>query len=478
MRRSGLAREYLLSAGETIKPGEYAILTIILIILIFGISIQAQNSNSILVNGNVLWANDSISYFPDHVMIQSRYDPAFIKFAEVDSGGKFELLLPEGSYMVTPASNYHWHRDWDQDFIRINEASSKTFFEIDSTTSEMHPTLLLDTFTLRTTIPEQGILFNFDRTNTKRLDEFILQNLEFYQIPGASLAVIKNGQVVYAKAYGVTNPITKQPTDQSTLFEFGSITKPVFTFVVMRLSERGIVDLDKPLYEYLPFPEVAHDKRYKLITARHVLSHQTGLPNWAERNENGEFDLLFTPGTNFGYSGEGFEYLKRVVIKLLHKDIQSILKEELIEPLDLKNFYFETNDYVLKNIADGFYRGTPTRSGFAEPNMAASLMTNPVDFAKFVIAIRNKTGLLNETYQEIFTKQVVINEALSRGLGFELRNDNIGESYGHTGITHDFVSFYRYHPEADIGFVFTANNITGGWLTLVTLKQFLITGKN
>ena len=110
--------------------------------------------------------------------------------------------------------------------------------------------------------------------------------------------------------------------------------------------------------------------------------------------------------------------------------------------------------------------------------MAASLMTNPVDFAKFVIAIRNKTGLLKETYQEIFTKQVVINEALSRGLGFELRNDNIGESYGHTGITHDFVSFYRYHPEADIGFVFTANNITGGWLTLVTLKQFLITGKN
>ncbi|HQU53263.1 MAG TPA: serine hydrolase domain-containing protein, partial [Saprospiraceae bacterium] len=229
----------------------------------------------------------------------------------------------------------------------------------------MHPTLLLDTFTLRTTIPEQGILFNFDRTNTKRLDEFILQNLEFYQIPGASLAVIKNGQVVYAKAYGVTNPITKQPTDQSTLFEFGSITKPVFTFVVMRLSERGIVDLDKPLYEYLPFPEVAHDKRYKLITARHVLSHQTGLPNWAERNEKGEFDLLFTPGTNFGYSGEGFEYLKRVVIKLLHKDIQSILKEELIEPLDLKNFYFETDDYVRQNIADGFYRGTPTRSGFA-----------------------------------------------------------------------------------------------------------------
>lgn len=450
----------------------------IILSLIFSLQIQAQTIDSISVKGIVKWSNDSIIYFPDKVVIKSKYDPTFIKFAEVDSTGKYKLSLPAGNYMVSPASNYHWHRDWDQGFIRINESSSKTFFYVDSTISQNHHTLLLDTLTLRTTIPDKGLIFNLDSTNIKRLDQFINENLDYYQVPGASIAIIKNGEIVYSEAYGFTNPITKQVVEESTLFEFGSITKPVFSFVVMRLVERGIIDLDKPLYKYLPFPDVAHDKRYKLITARHVLSHQTGFPNWAERNEKGEFDLLFKPGSKFGYSGEGFEYLKRVIVHILNKDIDIILKEELVVPLELNNFHFETNDYVRENIADGLYRGIPSKSGFDKTNMAASLMTNPKDFAKFAIAIRNKIGLANETYKEIFKPQVTINESISRGLGFELRNDNIGASYGHTGITRDFVSFYRYYPDSDVGFVFTANNITGGWLTLVTLKQLLITGIN
>ncbi len=446
--------------------------------MVFCFPIQAQNNDSILVSGLVKWSNDSISHYPDEVIIKSKYDPTLIRFVEVDSSGRYELSLPSGDYVVTPYSNYHWHRDWDQDFIRIDETSSKVFLHIDSITSQNHHTLVLNTLTPRFTVPEKGIIDDLDSIHTKSLDAFILQNLDYYQIPGASIAIIKKGKVVYSKAYGVTNPITGQAVEESTLFEFGSITKPVFSFVVMRLVEKGFIDLDKPLYKYLPFPDVAHDKRYKLITARHVLSHQTGFPNWAERNEKGEFDLLFKPGTQFGYSGEGFEYLKRVIVHLLNKDIDTIIQEELITPLKLDNFFFKTNDYVRKNIADGFYRGTPSKAGFEEPNMAASLMTNPKDFAKFAIAIRNKIGLTEQTYNDVFKKLVVINESLSRGLGFELRNDNLGESYGHTGITRDFVSFYRYYPEKDFGFVFTANNITGGWLTLLTLKQFLITGKN
>ncbi|WP_367390654.1 serine hydrolase domain-containing protein [Lewinella sp. LCG006] len=446
--------------------------------LIFCLQIQAQSIDSIMVNGLVKWSNDSIIHFPDKVIIKSKYDPAFIKFVKVDSTGNYKLLLPVGDYVATPYSNYHWHRDWDQGFIRINETSSKVFFNIDPTVSQNHHTLVLDTLILQSTIPKEGVIFNLDSTSISMLDEFILHNLDYYQVPGASLAIIKNGQVVYSKAYGVVNPITEEAVNESTIFEFGSITKPVFSFVVLRLVEKGVIDLDKPLYKYLPFPDVEHDSRYRLITARHVLNHQTGFPNWAERNEKGEFDLLFTPGMQFGYSGEGFEYLKRVLVHLTNKDIETILEEELIQPLGLNNFYFKTNDYVRNNIADGFYRGTPSRSGFKEPNMAASLMTNPVDFAKFAIAVRNKVGLSPKTYDDIFRKHTVINESLSRGMGFELRKDNIGESYGHTGITRDFVSFYRYYPESDVGFIFTANNITGGWLTLVTLKEFLITGKN
>ena len=102
------------------------------------------------------------------------------------------------------------------------------------------------------------------------------------------------------------------------------------------------------MYTYLPFEEIEHDERYKLITARHVLSHQTGFPNWASMNPDGKIDIKFIPGTAYGYSGEGYEYLKRVVTKVTGKDIETILKEEVLDPLSLKNTYFSVNDY-LKN---------------------------------------------------------------------------------------------------------------------------------
>ena len=76
--------------------------------------------------------------------------------------------------------------------------------------------------------------------------------------------------------------------DENTLFEAASVTKPVFSFAVQRLAERGVIDLDKPLYLYLPYPDIEYDERYKLMTARHVLTHRTGFPNWRWMNEDGK----------------------------------------------------------------------------------------------------------------------------------------------------------------------------------------------
>ncbi|WP_281987002.1 serine hydrolase domain-containing protein [Aquimarina aggregata] len=451
----------------------------IILILLFNGTLNAQKKDSILVNGQIQWSNDSINYFPKKVIIKSKYNPSFIKIIAVDSIGTYKTSLDYGEYLVTPLSKYHWQRNWDQGYIRINDSRSKVIIKIDSTSQINNHKLILDTLLLNSKIPEKGIISNLDSSAIKKLDDFINENLNYYQVPGASLAIIKKGKVVYAKNYGVKNPITEEPITEETLFEAGSITKPVFAFAVMRLVERGIIDLDKPLYKYLEFEDVAHDKRYKLITARHVLSHQTGFPNWAERNKKGQFDLLFTPGTKFGYSGEGFEYLKRVIVHILGKDIETILREELITPLNLNNFYFKTTDYVSENASDGFYRGSPTKTRFVtEPGMAYSLMTTAKDFTKFAIAIRNRKGLSEETYNEMFKKQVSINDNAYRGLGLEFGKDKAGNFYGHNGITRDFVTMYRYYPKLDIGYISFVNNITGGWLAINTLKQFLMTGGN
>jgi CubicO group peptidase (beta-lactamase class C family) len=130
-------------------------------------------------------------------------------------------------------------------------------------------------------VPQQGILHAFDAGKARQLDQFVAAYQQFYEIPGVSLALIKDGKVVYHKTYGVENSFTREKVEDNTLFEAASITKAVFAYVVNRLAERGVIDLDKPLYQYLPFEAIAHDDRYKLITARHVLSHRTGFPNWA-----------------------------------------------------------------------------------------------------------------------------------------------------------------------------------------------------
>ncbi|MCS3798850.1 serine hydrolase domain-containing protein [Niastella sp. OAS944] len=150
----------------------------------------------------------------------------------------------------------------------------------------------------------------------KNRHQFIETYQRYYHIPGVSFALIKEGKLVYHKTYGVRNRITSEKVEDQTLFAAASITKPVYAFAVERLADRGVIDLDKPLYEYLPYKDIEQDERYKLITERHVLTHRTGFPNWCWMNPDNKLNIKFKPGTSFGYSGECFEYIKLVVEKI------------------------------------------------------------------------------------------------------------------------------------------------------------------
>ena len=289
--------------------------------------------------------------------------------------------------------------------------------------------------------------------------------------------------------YGVINSLTKEPVNENTLFEAGSITKPVFAFAVCRLMERGILDLDKPLYQYLPFDDVAHDERYKLITARHVLSHQTGFPNWADRDENGKFEFKFTPGTSFGYSGEGFEYLKRVVEQITQKDISLILEEEVLNPLNLRKTYFKEDDYLTKVSAHGHIDNSPSDIRiFDRPQMAYSMSTEAKSFSTFLLALQNKKGLRSSTYDEIFKVQTIIpkdeddkkhgwDDNFFYGLGIVLDKSPYGLVYSHTGSSRPgFICAFNMFQDLNMGYVVFTNSYGGAMLVLSPLMELLITG--
>jgi CubicO group peptidase (beta-lactamase class C family) len=336
-----------------------------------------------------------------------------------------------------------------------------------------------DSVTLANLLPKVGVAHNFTKKHATLVDDFIKKQMTFFDIPGASLALIKKGKVIYSQIYGVANARSAVPVTEKTLFEAGSVTKSVFAFVVMRLVERNILRLDQPLYELLPFGAVSHDERYRIITARHVLCHQSGLPNWGQRDSTGHFSLLFTPGTKFGYSGEGYEYLKRAIEHITNKNISQILNEELLIPLDLTGFYFKGNDYVKTYAANGHIDHKPSGIRFIEkPMMAFSLFTEARSFSHFMLALRNKKGLKKATYDEMLKVQSTRDDGVYWGLGFELEKTPLGLSYGHSGSTSSgFICNFTFFPESDVGYVFFTNSNMGDVLSVPLLTQFLITGK-
>ncbi len=111
------------------------------------------------------------------------------------------------------------------------------------------------------------------------IDAFIKSQMDTLNIPGLSIAVINDGKVVYHKTFGYANIKKKLPVTDKTIFEGASMSKSIFAFFIMKFVEEGKLDLDKPLYEYLPYSDIAYDRRYKKITSRMVLSHRSGFHN-------------------------------------------------------------------------------------------------------------------------------------------------------------------------------------------------------
>ncbi|HET9279161.1 MAG TPA: serine hydrolase, partial [Flavitalea sp.] len=298
------------------------------------------NQTMSTITGQVAWDRQMTSPLPGTVKLTDAQNHALWLTTEIDSLGNYAAEVPVGKYQVMLPENFFYNDN------RLYPVMSKKPVTVIAKPGQRAGVekLLVSSTPVPDLIPEKGVLHEFNPTVSKKVDQFIESYQNYYGIPGVSLALIKDGKVVYHKTYGVKNTITREKVDANTLFEAASITKPVFSFAVQKLAERGIIDLDKPLYLYLPYPDIAYDERYKLITARHVLTHRTGFPNWRWMNQDGKLNLRFTPGTDYNYSGEGFEYLKMVVEKITGKKVEQVLKEEVLDPVGLYHTFFSRND--------------------------------------------------------------------------------------------------------------------------------------
>ena len=155
--------------------------------------------------------------------------------------------------------------------------------------------------------------------------------MDVVSLPGLAMATVENGAVVWTRAVGVTNVETRAPVQADSVFEAASMSKPVFAYVVLKLADEKLIDLDRPLVQYRRPDYLSNHPDIDLITARDVLRHSTGLPNWRIRPEE-KLTPAFKPGSRWRYSGEGFFWLQLVVEQITGKGLDTVMRSRLFEP--------------------------------------------------------------------------------------------------------------------------------------------------
>ncbi|WP_188463468.1 serine hydrolase [Marivirga lumbricoides] len=319
------------------------------------------------------------------------------------------------------------------------------------------------------------------------LDARLTHLMDSLDMPGLSIAIINDAKIVYHRALGVANVDTGEPLTEESLFEAASLSKPVFAYFTMKMVQKGLLDLDKPMYEYLPHPGIdsASQEWYKLITPRMILSHSTGFPNWSNDQL---ITISYKPGTNFSYSGEAYQYLAAVIGQLnevgWEDGLNQVYLDEVAVPLGLQHSSFTGNDYIKTHKAMGHEKGAITDKELFGKSFGAaySLHSNAKDYAKFLLALIKEEGLEEKYFKEMFKEHNHFKEdnpiklqigQTGWGLGMAQKPHQKGMMHMHTGNNHDFQSYCMIIPEEEYGIVFFTNsdNMQG------FLENFKLLGK-
>ncbi len=436
------------------------------------------------LTGDMAWAEgvDGPDMSGRRVRIRDRDDPEMWVSVRSDDSGAYQIDLPAGHYCVTPAFLYY---GGDVGYRITDE--SEVCVRVNAGAETRAPTLVKSVRPLpEHHIQAAGQLFTFDDETAGRLDAFMADYMDHFLIPGAGVAIIRDGQIVYRREYGVANWLTQQPVRPDHLFDAGSITKPIFAFAVMRMVEQGVLELDRPLHEYLPFDEIADDERSRLITARHVLSHQTGLPNWRWQTDTGNLDFAFTPGEGYRYSGEGYDYLGRVVEHLTGEALEAVLLREAAGPLGMGPSvrFSERDDWH-----DVFVTGHEDLRAYIsntpdEAHAAHSMMASASDLAQVLITWMNRGGGLSpEGYEAMLEAQVDAGYTATdtgwqtfHALGPRVLETPYGRAIGHGGVNWGQISLMEFYEDQNAGFVLMTNG-DDGWHVRDALRRFLVAGQ-
>ncbi len=321
------------------------------------------------------------------------------------------------------------------------------------------------------------------RQLTEKLQKHIPALMEEQCVPGLSLVLIRNAAIFWSHAFGLQSSLSREPVTEETVFEAASLSKPVFAYAALRLCEAGLLDLDTALIEYLPDPPVPDEPRLQLLTARHVLSHTTGFPNW--RPEGKPLEMYFSPGERFSYSGEGYMVLQDVIAHITGQDPADYMRTKILNPLGMKNssFIWDGRDDLPVAVGHDEKGDATEKYLWQETCAAASLHCTPREFAKFMCVVMrpsadNPNHLGPEMAKEMLTAQAQVNDSapwdddwprpqfktdprVGWGLGWGIEHTSDGDSIWHWGDNGNYRAFAVGYPESGHGLVIMTNGRKG-----------------
>lgn len=259
-----------------------------------------------------------------------------------------------------------------------------------------------------------------------KIDSVVKKLMDTAHIQGMDLAILNKNKTVFMKAYGFKNKPKNELLDTASIMYGASLSKAVFGYLTMKLVQEKILDLDKPLYQYLSkpiadydyFSDLKNDDRWKLITARMCLSHTTGLPNvrWfnpitSEQDTLGVMKIYFKPGTKYAYSGEGFKLLQLVEEEITQKSVDALAVEKIFNPIGMtRTGYVWHNSFGDENVAVGHMNNGSIDSKRKRTSGVAggSLVTTIADYSRFIEHIMQRKGLKKKLFEEMITPQIDI----------------------------------------------------------------------
>lgn len=306
------------------------------------------------------------------------------------------------------------------------------------------------------------------------------------KVAGLQVAIINNNKTVWTGNFGYRNIEKQLRIDDETVMYAASLTKPVCAYLFLRLVEKGVFSLDKPIRHYLKKPIGQYPKwkdlgddtvAFNQITARMLLSHSSGMPVLRYLYQD-KVNLIAKPGEKFYYSNEGINLLGFMIEEYTGKRLEQLTKEEIFMPLGMHHTNMIWDPAFEKNFSIAYYKdgkiyGSERR---VESRAAGSMTTTASDYARFVENLMLKKGLPRQLYAQMLSPQFSVKSKrgfgplkdsltvdndqihLAWGLGTGLFQSKMGKAFFHTGHGEANQNYFVAFPTKGIAVVLLSNS--------------------